>query len=249
LVEDRLSADRHQFLRVACRGAIAELFIHGASLGMFHVEDVSDGGIFLACPNPVVPLHAKVEVAIVDSNPPARSAAEVVNVVRPGSSRPPGYALQLAAIPNDMVEAVASKSQPTLPSPGRPDVGEVADARVLIALRSASLRAALCDGLHAFNVRATQAAPDALQDAVAKGIRVALIEIASVDDGIALLKVLHGAEPRARALLFSQKLPDTNGRRALQQAGVDQLVLPPLDPFDVLKRLFTKGGGDLSRLR
>lgn len=244
-----MSVERRQFLRVACRGAIAELFISDTSLGMFSVEDVSDGGIFLACPSPVVPLHARVEVAIVDCTPPARCHAEVVSVVRPGMSRPPGYALKLDAIANEMVEAVASKSQPNLASPGKPEGNAAGANRVLIALRSASLRASLCDGLRAFNLSATQAAPEQLLDVASKGLRVALLEMESVDHGTTMLRQLRDIEPRARALLFSQKLPDTPGRRALQQAGVDQLVLPPLDPFDVLKRLFTKAGGDLSRLR
>jgi hypothetical protein len=249
-----LSADRRRFLRVACRGAIAELFVQDASLGMYSVEDVSEGGIFLSCPSPVLPLHAKVEVTIVDGHPPARAKAEVVNVVRPGQARPAGYALQLDKGTDDLVESVASQSRPFPPSPAGAQVmaaasGDQPTPRVLIALRSAMLRSALCDSLKAFSVHSVRGTPEEVGDIAVKTVRVALIEMTTVADGRLALQRLHDIAPKARALLYAQKLPDANGRRDLQAAGVDQLVLPPLDPFEVLKRLFTKGGGDLGRLR
>ncbi len=249
-----MGMERRQFLRVACRGAIAEIFVQGASVGMHSVEDVSDGGLFLASPSPVLPVNTHVEVHIVDSKPRVQCQAQVVAVVGPGEARPSGYALKLEAGTEDVVAAVASASaaRPVKPpAPRRPTSEHSLPSempRVLIVLHSAGLRRALCDALGAFRVTAVAFAPGELERGLVKSLRVALFEMVSVDEGIDRMAALHAKAPKARALLFSRKLPDPVGRKRLQEAGADQLVLPPLEPFDVLKRLFTKARGDLSKL-
>ena len=121
-VEVGMTSDRRRHLRVCVPGAFCDLIVGGVSVGLVSVEDVSESGVFLSVPHPVVPLRTAVELRFIEEAAPFILIGTIVQVVPPGGPRSSGYGIELVVPPANTVERVADKmlaqGSLTLPMPG-----------------------------------------------------------------------------------------------------------------------------------
>jgi hypothetical protein len=242
--------DRRRHLRVLVPGAYCELVVNGAPLGVVALEDVSDSGVFVGHPRPTIPARTVVQLRFIEEQTPLTLDGTIVQVVQPGAGRSPGYGIELAAPPRDAVERIVdvrasaarvsvgarTPSAPALPSV---TVADGAPAHALLLGISSGPLAPMAQALALFGVHA-HFGSDA-KAAVArldKATRVVLIEMALLDAsrGVAITHV-RGAAPKARIMVFVDKLPDVDARAALLRQGTDELLLAPLDVFAVMGKV------------
>ncbi|HEY4223768.1 MAG TPA: PilZ domain-containing protein, partial [Myxococcota bacterium] len=100
-----MSIERRRDLRVAVRGAYAELFLGPASVGLFMIGDVSDSGIFLMTPSPTIPGGTRVTARLEDG---LVLHGMIVHVSTTGHT---GYGIELDDPPYDTVERVAAPAR------------------------------------------------------------------------------------------------------------------------------------------
>lgn len=247
-----MTSDRRRHLRVCVPGAFCDLIVGGVSVGLVSVEDVSESGVFLAVPHPVVPVRTAVELRFIEEAAPFVLIGTIVQVVAPGGPRASGYGIELVVPPANTVERVAEKmprapapvltSMPPLPTVIQPKAPEtpaaVLKAGVVILGPTNGLGAAMARALSLFDVDASFSADARSAIAVMdKQTRLVLVELRLLEAlGMSLAHIRTGA-PKARIMVAVDALPDAETRGRLLRQGGDELLLLPLDPFAVMGKI------------
>src|SRR5437868_2442449 len=112
-----MTQDRRRHLRVLVAGAYCELIVDGAAVGIFAIEDVSDSGVFVASPRPLVPVRTAVQLRFIEESTPFVLDGSIVQVVPSGGPRVAGYGIELKEPPSEVVERVVAARTPPRGSP------------------------------------------------------------------------------------------------------------------------------------
>jgi hypothetical protein len=252
-----VTLERRRDLRVAA-GTYAELLVGGHSMGFFVIGDVSDSGLFLVTPSPVVPDGQRIALRIEGQGLTLEGV--IVHVAR--GPQQSGYGIRLDHPPNDTVERVVvharapSTSGPVAPAaaaPGpaapapTPTAAPAASARIALILHDEELGTAMALSLNAFRTSTVFLRPDVgLVAALAQhpALDVALVDSYTISTRGPLTIGTLKTHVRARTvIIYGQVLPPAEERRQLQTAGIDQLWLAPLHPFEAMEKLQKKVRG------
>src|ERR1043166_7570868 len=231
-----MTLERRRHLRVVTPGAYCELIVAGATIGVVHVEDVSDSGVFVAVPRPLVPAQTKVELRFIEEAEPLVVAGVIVQVVPPGSGRTPGYGIELSNPPINTVERViatridAPTRRPPEVAPPPPTTTTTTTAILIGTAHGPS--APMAQALSAFGVEASFFVdPKAALKSLDKNTRIVLAELPLLDATSATIAQIRAAAARARIIVTVDALPAIERRAQLLKQGADELLLAPFDVF------------------
>jgi hypothetical protein len=108
-----MGSERRLSLRVAVPGAWAELWVDGMLIAAAEIRDVSERGLFLAFPNPVIPKGTRVELRLKSGVADGTNlTGTIVSRVEGADPRHAGFGILLDEQPADTVEQVASTARP-----------------------------------------------------------------------------------------------------------------------------------------
>lgn len=234
--------ERRRHLRVLVPGAYCELLVNGASVGVVPLEDVSDSGVFVGFPHPVVPVKTRVQLRFIEEKPPLVIDATIAQVTQPGGTRAPGYGVELVEPPDHAVERVAAVRVPVraatpVASPACV-VPEASGCAAIILGAANGQGPAMAQSLSLFGVDTLFSAdPKGTLPKIGSRARVVLAELALLESTSASIAQVRSAVEKARIIVAVEALPDVDVRAKLLKQGADELLLLPCDVFNVMRNM------------
>jgi hypothetical protein len=241
--------ERRRHLRVLVPGAYCELLVDGTSIGVVPLEDVSDSGVFVAFPRPMIAVKTKVQLRFIEEKPPLVIDGTIAQVMQPGGTRTSGYGIELTAPPGDAVERVAAVRAPVAaPPPVAPFVVESSHVSALILGAPNGQGPAMAQSLTLFGVETLFSAdPKSTLARVGPRVKVVLAELSLLESlGTSIAQVRTAVE-KARIIVAVEALPDVDVRAKLLKQGADELLLLPCDVFNVMRNMHSIARRSTSR--
>ena len=231
--------ERRRHLRVLVPGAYCELLVDGTSIGVVPLEDVSDSGVFVKFPHPVLAVKTKVQLRFIEEKPPLVIDGSVAQVMKPGGTRTSGYGIELVSPPDDAVERVAAVRAPVVARVVvAPSVVESTMVSAVILGLPNGQGPAMAQSLTLFGAECLFSAdPKATLARIVPRVCVVLAELALLESlGSSIAQVRSSVE-KARIIVAVEALPDVDVRAKLLKQGADELLLLPCDVFSVMRNM------------
>lgn len=231
--------ERRRHLRVLVPGAYCELLVDGMNIGVVPLEDVSDSGVFVAFPRPVIPVKTKVQLRFIEEKPPLVVDGVIAQVMQPGGARTSGYGIELVAPPGDAVErAAGARAAVSAPPAVAPAVVEANTVSAVILGASNGQGPAMAQSLTLFGAETLFSAdPKATLARIGPRVRVVLAELAVLESVGSSIAQVRSAVEKARVIVAVDALPDVTVRAKLLKQGADELLLLPCDVFAVMRNM------------